>query len=125
LGPTVKRNVLTGAPHIVNRFVIVAMAGAEFGARGCPEACNPETALGGALYVPRRASPARTPGWTMPQMPAAAAPGPPAPMTDLDLVFWGIGNPAPWNPQLRNGDNLYRRGAPEDGRVGLAPSGAT
>ncbi len=26
---------------------------------------------------------------------------------DLDLVFWGIGNPAPWNPRARNGDNLF------------------
>ncbi|MGC2716688.1 MAG: PQQ-dependent dehydrogenase, methanol/ethanol family, partial [Pseudolabrys sp.] len=26
---------------------------------------------------------------------------------ELDLVFWGSGNPAPWNPLLRKGDNLY------------------
>src|SRR5580658_3939196 len=26
---------------------------------------------------------------------------------DLDLVFWGVGNPAPWNPRARAGDNLY------------------
>jgi len=25
----------------------------------------------------------------------------------LDLVFWGTGNPAPWNPLGRQGDNLY------------------
>ena len=24
-----------------------------------------------------------------------------------DLVFWGTGNPAPWNPLNRKGDNLY------------------
>jgi len=28
-------------------------------------------------------------------------------MTELDLVYWGIGNPAPWNALLRKGDNLY------------------
>src|ERR1700674_2533875 len=49
LGPTVKRDVLTGAPFVVNRFVIVGMAGAELGARGCPEAYDPETPLCGAL----------------------------------------------------------------------------
>ena len=26
---------------------------------------------------------------------------------DLDLVYWGVGNPAPWNPRARKGDNLY------------------
>jgi alcohol dehydrogenase (cytochrome c) len=26
---------------------------------------------------------------------------------ELDLVFWGTGNPAPWNPLGRKGDNLY------------------
>jgi alcohol dehydrogenase (cytochrome c) len=26
---------------------------------------------------------------------------------DLDLVYWGIGNPAPWNALLRKGDDLF------------------
>ena len=26
---------------------------------------------------------------------------------ELDLVYWGIGNPAPWNPRARSGDNLF------------------
>jgi hypothetical protein len=26
---------------------------------------------------------------------------------ELDLVYWGIGNPSPWNPRARKGDNLY------------------
>ena len=26
---------------------------------------------------------------------------------EFDLVYWGIGNPAPWNPRARSGDNLY------------------
>ena len=26
---------------------------------------------------------------------------------ELDLVYWGIGNPSPWNPRTRKGDNLY------------------
>ena len=23
------------------------------------------------------------------------------------MVFWGVGNPAPWNPRARAGDNLF------------------
>ena len=41
--------MLTGAPFVVNRFVIVGVAGAELGARGCPDAYDPETPLCGAL----------------------------------------------------------------------------
>ena len=26
---------------------------------------------------------------------------------ELDLVYWGIGNPAPWNARARKGDNLF------------------
>ena len=26
---------------------------------------------------------------------------------ELDLVYWGTGNPAPWNPRARSGDNLF------------------
>ena len=27
--------------------------------------------------------------------------------SELDLVYWGIGNPAPWTPRARKGDNLF------------------
>jgi hypothetical protein len=27
--------------------------------------------------------------------------------SDLDLVYWGIGNPSRWNQRARKGDNLY------------------
>ena len=26
---------------------------------------------------------------------------------ELDLVYWGIGNPSPWNARARKGDNLF------------------
>src|SRR5438093_288629 len=26
---------------------------------------------------------------------------------ELDLLYWGIGNPSPWNPRARKGDNLF------------------
>ena len=101
---------MTAAPLVANGVVIVGVAGAEFGHRGYLEGLDPQT--GKQLW--------RT--YTIP------APGDPGSETwpgdsglhgggstwitgsydpELDLVFWGTGNPAPWNPLLRQGDNLY------------------
>ena len=101
---------MTVAPLVANGVVIVGVAGAEFGHRGYLEGLDPQT--GQQLW--------RT--YTVP------APGEPGAETwpgdaslhgggstwitgsydpDLDLVFWGTGNPAPWNPVHRKGDNLY------------------
>ena len=101
---------MTAAPLVANGVVIVGVAGAEFGHRGYLEGLDPQT--GKQLW--------RT--YTIP------APGEPGSETwpgdsglhgggstwitgsydpELDLVFWGTGNPAPWNPLLRQGDNLY------------------
>jgi len=101
---------MTLAPLVANGVVIVGVAGAEFGHRGYLEGLDPQT--GQQLW--------RT--YTVP------APGEPGAETwpgdaslhgggstwitgsydpDLDLVFWGTGNPAPWNPVHRKGDNLY------------------
>jgi alcohol dehydrogenase (cytochrome c) len=101
---------MTGAPLVANGVVITGVAGAEFGHRGYLEGLDPQT--GKQLW--------RT--YTIP------APGEPGAETwagesmkmgggstwitgsydlELDLVFWGTGNPAPWNPLGRKGDNLY------------------
>jgi len=101
---------MTGAPLVASGVVIVGVAGAEFGHRGYLEGLDPQT--GKQLW--------RT--YTIP------APGEPGSETwpgdsamhgggstwitgsydpELDLVFWGTGNPAPWNPLNRQGDNLY------------------
>ena len=101
---------MTAAPLVANGVVIVGVAGAEFGHRGYLEGLDPQT--GKQLW--------RT--YTIP------APGEPGSETwpgdsglhgggstwitgsydpELDLVFWGTGNPAPWNPLHRQGDNLY------------------
>jgi alcohol dehydrogenase (cytochrome c) len=102
---------MTVAPLVANGVVIVGVAGAEFGHRGYLEGLDPQT--GAQLW--------RT--WTIPE------PGQPGSDTwppndswktgggstwltgsydpELDLVFWGTGNPAPWNPLGRVGDNLY------------------
>ncbi|HEX9464726.1 MAG TPA: PQQ-dependent dehydrogenase, methanol/ethanol family [Alphaproteobacteria bacterium] len=101
---------MTGAPLVANGVVINGMAGAEFGSRGFIEGHDPET--GKTLWrwytVPRPGEPGAD---TWPNNAAVASGG--STWTtgsydpDLDLVFWPIGNPAPWNPLLRKGDNLY------------------
>jgi alcohol dehydrogenase (cytochrome c) len=103
---------MTGAPLVVNGVVIAGVAGAEYGHRGYLAGYDAKT--GKELW--------RT--YTIP------APGEPGSETwpsdndawktgggsswltgsydpDLDMVFWGIGNPAPHNPLGRKGDNLY------------------
>ena len=101
---------ITGAPLLANGVVITGVAGAEFGHRGYLEGFDPQT--GKQLW--------RT--YTIP------APGEPGAETwpgesglhgggstwitgsydpELDLVLWGTGNPAPWNPAHRQGDNLH------------------
>jgi alcohol dehydrogenase (cytochrome c) len=115
---------MTVAPLVVNGIVIAGVAGAEFGIRGYLEGFDAQS--GKQLW--------RT--YTIP------APGEPGSETwagdsiklgggstwitgsydpDLDLVFWGTGNPAPWNPLGRKGDNLYTNSImalkPQTGKV--------
>ena len=115
---------MTVAPLVANGVVIAGVAGAEFGHRGYLEGFDAQT--GAQLW--------RT--YTIP------APGEPGAETwagesmktgggstwitgsydpDLDLVFWGTGNPAPWNPLGRKGDNLYTNSIlaiqPKSGKV--------
>ena len=103
---------MTVAPLVANGVVIAGVAGAEFGVRGYLEGYDAQT--GNKLWRL----------WTVP------APGEPGSDTwpansdawkvgggstwltgsydpELDLVYWGTGNPGPWNPTVRKGDNLY------------------
>jgi alcohol dehydrogenase (cytochrome c) len=101
---------MTGAPLIANGVLINGMAGAEFGSRGYLEGHDPATGkrLWRHYTIPRPGEPGAD---TWPDNAAVASGG--STWTtgsydpELDLVFWGIGNPAPWNPLLRKGDNLY------------------
>jgi len=101
---------MTGAPLVANGVVINGMAGAEFGSRGYIEAHDPLTGklLWRHYTIPRPGEPGAD---TWPENAAVASGGSTwntgSYDPDLDLVFWGIGNPAPWNPLLRKGDNLY------------------
>ena len=101
----------TAAPLIVKDKVVTGVAGGEFGIRGFLDAYNPDT---GAQE------------WRLDTIPGPDHPdnqtwagdswrtgGSPTWITgaydpDLNLVYWGTGNPGPdWNGEVRMGDNLY------------------
>ena len=101
---------MTGAPLVANGVLITGMAGAEYGSRGYIEGYDPAT--GNRLWrhytVPRPGEPGAD---TWPDNAANASGGSSwttgAYDPELDLVYWGIGNPAPWNALLRKGDDLF------------------
>ena len=101
---------MTGTPLMANGVLITGTAGGDMGTRGFLDSWNPET--GEKLWR----------FWT------TAAPGEPGGDTwegdtylrgggatwlagsydpELNLVYWGLGNPGPWNANMRPGDNLY------------------
>jgi alcohol dehydrogenase (cytochrome c) len=101
---------MTGAPLVVNGVVITGVAGAEFSHRGLLEGYDAKTGkhLWRLYTIPAKGEPGSdtwegnsnlTGGgssWVTGTYDA-----------ELDLVYWGIGNPAPWNPRARKGDNLF------------------
>ena len=101
---------MTGAPLIANGVLITGMAGAEYRSRGYIEAYDPGDGkrLWRHYNVPRPGEPGAD---TWPDNAINAIGG--SSWTtgsydpDLDLVYWGVGNPAPWNALLRKGDNLF------------------
>ena len=102
---------ITMAPLVVKDKVIVGVGGGEFGIRGFIAAYDADTGEEAWRF------------WTIP------GPGEPGHETwegddwehggasvwvtgsydaDLNLTYWGVGNPGPdWNPGQRPGDNLY------------------
>ena len=102
---------MTVAPLVANGVVIAGVAGAEFGHRGYLEGYDPQTGkvLWRTWTIPE---PGQKGSETWPNNDAWKSGGGSTWLTgsydpDLDLVFWGTGNPAPWNPLGRVGDNLY------------------
>ena len=101
---------MTGAPLIVDGVVIVGVAGAEFSHRGFLEAYDAKTGkhLWRLYTVPAKGE-AGSETW---EGDSQLTGGGSSWITgtydkELDLVYWGIGNPAPWNPRARKGDNLF------------------
>jgi len=102
---------ITAAPLAVKDKIIVGIAGGEYGVRGFVDAYEAKTGRRAWRF------------WTIP------APGEPGHETwageswktgaattwvtgsfdpDLNLIYWGTGNPGPdWNGEGRRGDNLY------------------
>jgi alcohol dehydrogenase (cytochrome c) len=101
---------MTVAPLVANGVVIAGVAGAEFGHRGYLEGFDPQTGkqLWRTYTIPAKGEPGSE-TWAGD---SALTGGGSTWITgsydpELDLVFWGTGNPAPWNPLNRKGDNLH------------------
>jgi alcohol dehydrogenase (cytochrome c) len=101
---------ITGAPLVVKDMVLTGVAGGEFGIRGFVKAFDAKTgALRWTAYtIPGPGEPGNEtwpadtwkngggPTWTT----GVYDPG-------LNLVYWNTGNAAPWNCQVRKGDNQW------------------
>lgn len=101
---------MTVAPLVASGVVIAGVAGAEFGHRGYLEGLDPQTGkqLWRTYTIPAKGEPGSE-TWAGD---SALTGGGSTWITgsydpELDLVFWGTGNPAPWNPLGRKGDNLH------------------
>ncbi|WP_043460783.1 PQQ-dependent dehydrogenase, methanol/ethanol family [Azohydromonas australica] len=102
---------ITGAPVVANGVLITGISGGEFGVRGFLAGFDPAT--GKELW--RRhttAAPEEKGGETWGVEGAYKTGGASTWITgsydpDLDLVYWGTGNAAPWNPKQRGGDSLF------------------
>ncbi len=100
----------TAAPLIANGVLIMGVAGAEYGIRGFIEGFDPKTGkhLWRKHTIPAKgekgsetwAGESATVGGGSSWVTGSYDP-------ENDLVYWGIGNPSPWNPRGRKGDNLH------------------
>ena len=103
---------LTVAPLIADGVLVTGISGAEFGIRGFIDGWDPETGkhLWRRYTIPARGEKGNE---TWPQDNNAWEIGGGSSWItgsydpELDLMYWGIGNPAPWASQTRDGDNLY------------------
>lgn len=101
---------MTSAPLIANGTMITGIAGGEFGVRGFLDGWNPKTGehLWRFYTIPEPDEPGGStwqgddwkrgggPTWLIGSYDA-----------ELDMVYWGVGNAAPFNANMHPGDNLY------------------
>ena len=111
---------MTMAPLVVKDKVIVGVAGGEFGVRGFIAAFEARTGKEAWRFdtIPKPGEPGheswRGGDW---EHGSAAVWVTGSYDPDLNLTYWGTGNPGPdWNPEQRPGDNLY-----SDSAVALDP----
>jgi alcohol dehydrogenase (cytochrome c) len=102
---------MTGAPLIANGVLITGVAGGEFGVRAFLDGWDPDT--GKQLWRrytvagPEDKKAHKTwPGDSW-EHGGGATWNAGSYDPDLDLVYWGTGNPGPWRASMRLGDNLY------------------
>lgn len=100
----------TGAPYVVKGMVIVGIAGGEYGVRGYVRAYDARSGdVKWTTYtVPGPGEPGNEtwPGNTW-ETGGGATWQSGAYDPELDLIYWGTGNPGPWNSDLRQGDNKW------------------
>jgi alcohol dehydrogenase (cytochrome c) len=102
---------LTLAPLAIDGKVIVGVAGGEYGIRGFIDAYDAKSGkqLWRFYTVPGPGEPGNE-SWKGDSWKTGGAPAwvTGAYDPDLNLLYWGTGNPGPdWNPDVRGGDNLY------------------
>ncbi len=105
-----KAYTATGAPLVVKDHVIVGIAGAEYGVRGYIKSYNAKSGeLEWTAYTipgPGEEGNDTWPGDTWKTGGASTwQTGSYDP--DTNTLFWGTGNPGPWNSDLRKGDNKW------------------
>lgn len=101
---------ITSAPLAIDGRIVIGVSGGEAGIRGFLDAYDAKT--GARLWrfhtVPGPGEPGHD-TWAGESWTTGGAPtwlsGSYDP--ELDLIYWGVGNPGPWNGDNRLGDNLY------------------
>jgi len=101
---------MTVAPLVADGVVITGISGAEFGTRGFIDGWDPAT--GKRLWRTHTTAMQGEPGGdTWPGDTAKLGGGSTWITGSYDVetktVFWGVGNPGPFNAAVRKGDNLY------------------
>jgi alcohol dehydrogenase (cytochrome c) len=116
---------MTGAPLVANGVLMTGIAGAEYGARDFIDGWDPAT----GKHLWRTFTPACAPdkgGDTWGPGDACKRGGGSTWITgsydpELDMVYWGVGNPGSWYVGDRPGDNLYTSSViafhPKDGVI--------
>jgi alcohol dehydrogenase (cytochrome c) len=102
---------ITSAPTVANGVLMTGMTGGEYGVRGFVDGYDPET----GKHLWRRhttAGPGEKGSETWPAGDAYMRGGGSTWITgsydpELDLVYWGTSNGAPWTATARPGDNLW------------------
>jgi alcohol dehydrogenase (cytochrome c) len=102
---------ITMAPLVVKDKVLVGVGGGEFGIRGFVAAYDAKTGKEAWRFytIPGPGEPGHE-TWSDDDWEHGGAPAWITGSYDpqLNLTYWGIGNPGPdWNPKQRPGDNLY------------------